>query len=354
MRTTIAAIALLILIGHPAHAQQVPPAIDTSRGLLISFADGRMHTKPLRPKGGIWTANFPKIPGVKPSHEGLPLSVIDIRHVVEGSEVVVTVSLSYGAPNKNQVTVATVRLLPGASVKVTELRAYGVEPISLAIVSLPSTPANIPEMVSPSTLLDVRAEQSGPNASSYRVVLTNRSDLPLMWVRFQGYRDGKLFTGGQGGPRNTPLVNAKSEHGFEIAIGPTGFVAGTEPHAWSPIDRIEITSLMWQDGTVEGDRQIVLQRTRAEEQRSSELRMLIDALAAGRGEPTDGLRSRIASLAVKSVDVQESVKSLTADLDSLVATGLSRDNMPLDGWLGSTIKLHQEWLNRIVVPRIER
>ena len=354
MRTVLAAITLLILIGHPASAQQAPPATDTSRGLLISFADGRMHTKPLRPTGGIWTPNFPKVPGAKPSHEGLPLSVIDIRHVVEGSDVVVTVSLSYGAPNKNQVTVATVRLSAGAPVEVTELRAYGVEPISLAIVSLPSTPANIPEMVSPSTLLEVRAEQSGPNASSYRVLLTNRSELPLMWLRLRGYRDGKAFTGGQAGRRSTPLVEAKSQHSFEIAIGPTGFVPGNEPHAWSPIDRIEITALMWQDGTVEGDRQIGLQQARIEEQRSAELRMVIDALAAGREQPAADLLSRISSLTIKSVDVLESPKSLTADIDSLATTGKSRDNQPFDAWLNSTIKLHQEWLNRIVVPRISR
>lgn len=353
MSAALAAVVLSMLMGQSAVPHLAQPKTDISRGLLIRFADGRMHTKPLRPRGGIWTANFPKLRGATPSYEGLPLSVIDIRHVVEGAEVVVTVSLSYGAPNRNQVKMAGIRLVPGATVEVEELRAYGVEPISLSIVSIPNTPANIPETVSPSLLLDIGADQWGPNASSYRVVLTNRSELPLMWIRFKGYRDGKSFTGGQAGPRSKPLVEAKSEDFFEVALGPTGFVPGNEPHAWATIDRIEITALMWQDGTFEGDRQIAVQQARTAEQRSAELRMLIAALAAGRGQPAARLRSRISAVPLKIPDVRESTKAIAADLEALERERPG-DQLSLDAWLGLAIQVYQDWLNRIVVPRIDR
>ena len=131
MRAAIVTVIILSLAGYSPVAQQPAPASDSSRGLLITYADGRMHTKPLRPTGGIWTPNFPRVPGATPSYEGLPLSVLDIRHVVEGADVVVTVSLSYGGANKNQVKVAVVRVKPGVAVEVNELRRHGVEPITL-------------------------------------------------------------------------------------------------------------------------------------------------------------------------------------------------------------------------------
>jgi hypothetical protein len=354
MRSAIAVVVIISVLGYSALAQQPAPATDTSRGLLITYADGRMHTKPLRPTGGLWTPTFPRVPGAKPTYEGLPLTTIDFRHVVEGAEVVVTVSLSYGGAAKNQVKVATVRVRPGTPVEVTELRNYGVESVSLSIVSIPDTPATPTETFSPSSQLDIRAEQAGPNASSYRVVLNNRSDTPLMWIRLVGYREGKQFSGGQSGKRSVPLVEARSQHAFEIAIGPTGFVPGTESQAWSTIDRIEIVALMWQDGTVEGDRQIARQQKLTAERQAAELRTLIGVLTEGRAQSVASLRSTLSSVKITYPVVQESIKSLEADLDSLAASGRSRDDQTLEAWLQGAIRLHQEWVNRIVIPKVDR
>ena len=40
MKAAVAAIGLLILPGSSALAQQAPPVTDTTRGLLIRYADG--------------------------------------------------------------------------------------------------------------------------------------------------------------------------------------------------------------------------------------------------------------------------------------------------------------------------
>jgi len=351
MRATAALVAALVASSTSIGGQS-PTVPDTSRGLTIRFADGRMHTKPLRPRGGVWTSAFPRLPGATPTHEGLPLSVLDVRHVVEGTEVVVTVSLSYGAPNKNQVKVATVRLSPVASVEVTELRNHGVEPITLSIVSIPSTAAEPVEVVSPSPMLDLRAEQNGPNASSYRVTLMNRSDLPLMWVHFEGYRDGKRFSGGQGGDWNQPLVAPRSEHAFEIAIGPSGFIPGDSPEAWSAIDRLEITSLMWQDGRVEGTRANAVSRSRSYERRATELRALIALLDDRRWESPAALRTRLEAVTSTDAEIRFYLGILTADLQKLSESGRARD-LPFEQWLPAMAKFVRDWLNRIVLPKVE-
>src|SRR3954468_2983526 len=90
--------ALLLSLAPPAQTQPAPPKTDTSRGLSIQYADGRINTGPLRRSGGMWTSDFPRIAGADTSRNGMRLTTLDVKHVMEGAEVVVTVSLYYGGP----------------------------------------------------------------------------------------------------------------------------------------------------------------------------------------------------------------------------------------------------------------
>jgi hypothetical protein len=128
--STVSILALLTLCPG-ARAQTV--TTDTSRGFSIRYADGRITTRPLRPRGGMMTAIFPRIEGVETARDGLALNGLDVSHVVEGDELVVTVSLLYrtGA-NRTTVRVAAVRVVADRPVEVGELKQYGVEPITAA------------------------------------------------------------------------------------------------------------------------------------------------------------------------------------------------------------------------------
>jgi hypothetical protein len=199
-------------------------------------------------------------------------------------------------------------------------------------------------------MLDLRAEQNGPNASSYRVTLLNRSDLPLMWIHFEGYRDGKRFTGGRAGDWNGALVAPGSQHAFEVAIGPNGFIGGDSPAAWAAIDRIEITSLMWQDGRVEGARANAVSRGQSYERRGRELRTLL-ALLENRWESPAALRIRLAAVTPSDAEIRFYLGILTADLDKLSETGRARD-LPFEQWLPGMAKFVRDWTNRIVMPKV--
>jgi hypothetical protein len=349
-----AAVVVLGLIGSALPPQQSPPVPDTSRGLLVTYADGRVHTQPLRAKGGYWTTNFPKTVGAIPAHDGLPVYAIHVMYVADGRDVVVTVSLSYGRTTQNQMKVGDFRVTPSASVDVPELRTYGVEPISLSIITIPDRRPNAPETVSSSPMLDIRAEQSGPNASSYRVTVTNRSEVPLIWIYTRAYRDGRPSTGARRGKHGHPLAEPGAQYVFDINLPVTGFVPGNEAPAWSSVDRIEVPSLMWQDGRVEGDINVAVSQAAIDKRRSADLGILIDTLAWGRAQPAAMLRARLSSAKISSFDVADSIKGLTADLDALMGTGRSRDDLPFDAWIANAIQYHEQWLNRIVLPKISR
>ena len=349
---TIAAwLAILFVLPAPTLAQPPAPS-DTSRGLTIQYADGRVTTRPLRPSGFMWTAAFPRIAGAETARDGVPLSTLDVRHVVDGRDVVVTVSLFYGGSTKNGVKVATVRVSPDAPVQVNELRAYGVEPITLALVAIPATMAYAPEAVSVSGQVDVRAEAVGPNVSAYRVAVTNRSPVALVWLQFNAYRGDRLaITGRPRGKRNLPLVMPNAEYTFEVTVSSTGRVSGDTSEAWEALDRIEITSLLWQDGLVEGDPGPAVQQRGFDTSRAAQIRALLTLLRGAREDEIASLRPQIARAMTFDIETQQGRDSLLADLDAFERTHRSRDDQDFETWLARAIAEYQQWLARIVFPK---
>ncbi len=261
--------------------------------------------------------------------------------------VLVTISLRYGGPHRNVVKVATVRVSPDAPVQVNELRDYGVEPITLSLVTLVATIAHAPVAVSVSAQAEVRAEPVDPNASAYRVAVTSKSALPLMW--FQTYRgDRRTISGRERGSRNLPVVMPGSEYTFEL----TSYASRKSPDSgdvWEPQDRIELTSLMWQDGLVEGAPAVL--QGRFDASKAAQLRALLTRLRGG-GQPSiASLRPEIARSMSFDPETRQFRDSLLADLDSLERTRRSSGGQNYETWLAGTITKCQQWLSRIVLPK---
>jgi hypothetical protein len=328
-----------------------PTKTDTSRALSIEYVDGRRVNRPLRPTGGIWTPSFPRIPGAETRRSGLPLSMLDVRHVVDSADVIVTVSLSYGGPNRNLVKVKEVRVKPDSPVHVPELRAYGVEPITLSIVAIPAREVPTPLGISVSAQLDIRVEPVGPNASAYRVTITNRSNVPLMWLRYQGLAGTRTLTSRPKGQRNHSLIAANGVHTFEIAAS-FGVPAG-DAFAAAPFDTVEITSLMWGDGTVEGDRTVAAQQGRFDASRAVALRAFVTLLGSAGPNDLSILPTRLARSMEVDIETREFKDAVVADLERLQQTGRSSSGEAFGTWRAKMIVEAQRWLERIVLPKVE-
>ena len=348
LSTSIVSGWALVMLTHTVWAQT-----DTSRGLSIRYADGRITTNPLRPRGGMMTAVFPRIKGMETAREGMSLNGLDVSHVVEGDEVVVTVSLLYrNGPDKDKVRVATLRLAAGRPVEVDELRRYGVEPIALSIASIPSTYAFEPLGISASAYVDVRATPVGPNAAAYRITITNRAPFPLMWFRFEAYRSqGSPISGRPRGKRDFPLVMPNDEYTFELLVGSVGQSSGDDPGAWQPLDRIEVTSLMWQDGIVEGDKETARQQYAFDRQRSEHIRALLKILRGSR-RSIAALREDISRTRPSDVELEQVRDGLIEQLDRFAGQHLSSDGLNFETWLRRTVSDQEQWLARIVFPTL--
>ena len=346
--TVAACLAIVVGCAVSFSAQPRPSRTDTSRAVSITYADGRIVTTPLRHGGGMWTPEFPRIPGAHTSRDGLLLSALDVKHGIDGEDVVLTVSLSYGGPGRNAVTVARVRLSGEEAVEVTELRAYGVEPIRVSLVPIPPSTAYAPTAVSASAQLFVRAEPVGSNTSAYRVLVTNESLLPLMWLQYKAYRGTRLaIMGRPRGKRNLPLVLPGAEYSFEITTSTGTLDSPDRPEQWQAIDRIEVTSMMWEDGTVEGDPQSAAEQRRVDQLRAQQLVTLREILRGATSQSIASLREQIAKGMNSDLEVRRARDSLIGELDALVSAGKTPDSPEFRAWVTRTLGECEQWLMRI-------
>lgn len=351
VRLVVSLVAILG-VASPLGAQPPPSRTDTSRALSIAYADGRIVTSPLRRTGGMWTPEFPRIAGAATSRNGLPLTTLDVKHQTDGEDVEVTVSLTYGGPGRHPVRVGTIRLSGQAPVEVTGLRAYGVEPIRLSVVPIHAPAAYAPSAVSVSGQLFVRAEPVGTNASAYRVVVANNGGVPLMWLQYKAYRGDRLaILGRPRGKRGLPLVLPGGEYGFEITTSARAVDPDDGAGEWQPIDRIEVTSLMWQDGTLEGDPQPAVEQRRVDQRKAAGIVALLQILQGASSRPLANTRQQVATALDPDLETRRARDAILAELDGFIGAGTSAGAPEVRTWLARTVDDFEQWLTRIVPPR---
>jgi len=228
---------------------------DGARALAVTYADGRTSYRVLRPGGGgFWTPQFPVVPDADTTRDGLPLWALQIDHAVDGADVTVTVSLLYGRPHTERVQVATVRVTADGPVRVEALTAFGLEPVTLSIVPVAPSLAYPMSVVCASGQLDVRVDPVAPDLPAYRVTAVNLSPRALMAFNYELYRgDEKIAGGRRKMDRNEMLAPSQGEHTFELPAAGRAAADRDDARAWPAMDRFVVTSVLWDDGMVEGD-----------------------------------------------------------------------------------------------------
>ncbi len=153
-------------------------------------------------------------------------------------------SLKYGTPHQKTVQVATIRLGTDP-VRVSDLEKYGVDPIVLSLDDYSPAPLVQPTVTSASPLLDVTVDLMRHDVPAYKVTFRNRAARAVMAVSFRMFRGEKeVLSGRRKTNRSTPIVDAAGEYTFLLQIG-TGETPG--------FDRFDVKSVLWDDGSVEGD-----------------------------------------------------------------------------------------------------
>jgi len=383
-----AAIAFLawglpLMVSPRAAAQPASPSADI-RALAVTYADGRKTNTTLSDRGRVaWTASFPRIPGADTAREGLPLNALQFEEAIEGPNLVVTIALLYGSPQQRRIQVASVRVTEDRPVRVTELEAFGVKPIEMTIVRLPPAQLHIPSVTSPSSQLDVQVETDSSAAQpAYRFRIANRSTQAVMSLAYRGYRgDLVSLSGHPRGPTHTALIAPGESYDMRFAASANARARGASD-AWLPMDRFVITSVLWSDGLVEGDREPAADERALDAGTTNQLQravaVLRTAAASPAAHPPDTLRTEIAGLTidVTAAEVEaarpaigdpsllsdvrasramrsgmQNVKNaILNDLDEFTTAHRAADAAVYDKWLGAMVAKFDGWRQRLVKP----
>ena len=362
-----------------AHAQTMQDP-NTIRVFSIEYADGRTVRAPVLEKTwNAWTPLFPRVSGADTTKDGLALAALEVGYVAEGRDLAVTVALRYGTPHQKRIPVATLRLTEQRSARIEELTTFGVQPITLAIVSVPRPQLLIPAVTMPSSMLEAAADVDTRGAPRYRISITNHAQQGVMALAFQGYRgDTKGLSGKPHTPGHTPLI-APGET-YTLVLTPTMNTRPTGPaDLWNGMDRIVFTSVTWSDGIVEGSERPAAETKVVDAATAGQLTL---ALALMRAEQTSDvlnlpqLRAAISSLSIDDAEGARAAASDPKGVDPAAAVSLTRIGMQLAkdallndfdeflrdprasdlaasrAWLSSAVAKFDGWRTRIVTaPR---
>lgn len=241
-----AIISLAALLSSAAQAQQ-PAAV--VRTVAIKLTDGRVLrcSADAQPRGSGWTPIVPTIAGANTSRDGLELSALDHACGRQAGNLTVTISLWYGSPHQRLIPVATIVPRDGVTVRVEELRAFGVQPVDISIETRPAPVLHVPVAGSASAGVQVTADIEGPPSPGYVFSLLNTQTQAVKEIKFDTYRGAAVATsGGAHRQDGTPLMQPGETY---IVRQPASINSRTGQ--WLQIDRFQVTSVTWADGAEE-------------------------------------------------------------------------------------------------------
>jgi hypothetical protein len=282
------ALGLLLSSGLPARQS------GEVRALAVQYADGRRTVTALSTSGRVsWTPLFPRIDGAVTDRDGLPLRALQFEEAPDEDGVTVTVALLYGAPHQQRVQVTAARVVDERPVRVAELAAFGVRPVTFSLVPLPPAQLHLPSVISPSSSLDVSVETVTDPAPAYHATIVNHGSRDVMMLAFKTYRGNVVAMSGMPrGSGHTALIVPGDAYVLKLnATARAG--RGATATGWLPIDRLEITSVLWSDDLVEGDGQPAAEEHAVDAGTALQLDRLLALLRAAARDPATSLPAHL-------------------------------------------------------------
>lgn len=351
------AVALALLCGSSSAvgtvcAQTPAPDSPPAEALRVQYADGKSMVQSIKARGSFYTVNFPRVPDANTDRNGVRLAAMHLRYMRDAQGLRVQFGLSYGSATTNIETVAETRLSGPTPVTVQELRAFGVEPVTLSIVPIREMNVAPPETVSPSSQIELYAEPLGQSGVSYRVTVRNRSNVGLRWFEYVAQRGSRpVVSGSKRGPLGGVLVDPAGEYAFDLTVAP-GSKEADGQYVADPIQRIEIVSMLWEDGVVEGDRGRAARHAQTVRGHMAQLQGLLKVLGTAPTPPIPSLRTTISRYLGSDFEMQGLEARFLEQLDAIERTGKTPAGLDLAAWLKATIAECEGWLNRIVMPKL--
>jgi hypothetical protein len=197
-----------------------------------------------------------------------------------------------------------------------------------------------------SPALGVRLEPPGRSGPAYRLSLSNRSSHSVLAIQYEVVRGGtRVLSGRRKTERNEALVAPRVDHVFELG-------------AWPSVDRVSVTSVLWDDGRVEGDPGLLADERMIDIGKAAQIRSVLRLMrdAAGRDAGPANVRADIIALPTTAdllraeatrTGMQQVKEAVLQDLDAFEQSSSHRAATSFATWLADATASYEEWLARI-------
>lgn len=208
-------------------------------------------------RSAVWTPIFDRVAGFQPEPGTPPVRAVNIASSAEGDAARVDVSVFVGVRSfDKEVQVGSYLLREGERAVVKELAAFGVEPFEIAAVRPNISAPPLPSVSTRTTSLEVIGlEPTKSTIPAYKLSLRNLSSKNITALQVDVFEGSRLrLSGSPHGQQGLPLIPAGAvlETNVLGAKDTTMTRFGYEP-ASPPFQTIVVTTLVFEDGSYEGD-----------------------------------------------------------------------------------------------------
>lgn len=385
----IAALATFLLANAVLAQESTPPSV-----LYLEVIDQWNPTPDIRPvpaadskfEGG-W-GPFKVLPSWSPPADFLPVRAVNVLCRMEGDAVRVKVSVFLGkTSHEKEEQVASFLARENVKVIVSELKRWGVLPYEVTPVRVASSALGSPPEVANRTrsieVVNVEPVQSAP--ATFRLVLRNVSSKYVSAIKMMVMRDNQrhlsaLPAGEEGKPLIAPGEVWKAP---DYGLTKLERTSGGYVRSSASGQTVVVATVVFQDGSYEGDAQFAVQFRGYVAGRKQQLARVI-ALFKSASETIESdsaitlsrLRAQVASLEIAAdpVDIEKVLtdiqayspnreadarKAIEVTLTSIRRNAISEidlfkeehshklESAVLKEWLNATKQRYENWLSRL-------
>ena len=287
------------------------------------------------PPGGSWFARFARVPGWQVPMGGSPVTAVDIKTLLVGDTVRVSISVFMGKLHDELKSVAVVSLREGEKVRIPELARFGVEPFDVALVRVAPANPNLPQFVSKAPSIElVTIEANLSTLPSHRLVLRNASSRNVRAIMVRTLQSKSIQTTRlPQGKEGAPLIPAG---GTAEIIQRSITRATPSPGGYKPVtlenQTIEISTAIFDDGSFEGEAETAVRYLSFLKGQKAQLARVValfqEASESREADPTSRLESLRTGVAQLKTDADPTVlQELLSDFPGLTKKGELKDGM---------------------------
>ena len=286
------ALAVCLLAAHAAAAQTSPSEQPLKLSLKLVIFDGASPTfYPLADEDRKGMAavirDFRRLPAAR-FLSGPPVDAIVLFFSREGSAARVSVEAQAGGESsREKLKVAEYVVREGQQYAVTQLAAYGVEPLRLSVVRRAEVELTPPRVDNRTKAVEVSEIKVHAEAPSFELVLRNASAKDLRAVEVEEYRGWMskgpppMYDWKQAAPvKPGQTFSVTLEFGWNGRETQNG-------HAVEPPNRVQIKSVLFTDGTYEGDSFFAARAEALREGRRVQLKRVLEMFGEQGEAPAD-------------------------------------------------------------------